>query len=324
MERNEKNKKNTDSKATTVGFLVLAALLLYGALHFSGRIVARELLQTPVPQEPEQIWQAETAPTPTPPEPTADTVIAIRTPEPASAPAPGGTAEPSAATPTPASPSPTPIPLPSRFEEEWLDLAVIGFDANGRADLIAVLAVRGSDCTLLALPKNTFSAGAPFATVSSTATVLRRLSNLLNISFNHYVSFQEAAIPACVDALGGVTIDGTKYTGAQAFAYLQAEGQDEILRAARQQVFLQAFSKRVQNLNLLQMWSAKRTLQGSATTNLNGEQGWLLYHTLKALDVDAMKLQLLPVDSVVENGVRYYRADEEILEKIVSDLYKNR
>ena len=190
--------------------------------------------------------------------------------------------------------------------------------------LVAVLAIRGNACTLLSIPKNTLCAGGPLSGANDTADVLRRLKRLLGVSFQYYVCFEEDAIPTCVDALGSVTIDGTAHTGPEAFAYFAADGLDEILRASRQQVFLQAFALRIQSLNLLQLWSAKRTLQGNADANLSGEQGWLLYHTLKALDLGGMELQLLPVDSVKQGEQRYYEADLEILQKIIEDLYKNR
>lgn len=327
MNRREKTQTNHASKAATAGFVAFAALLLYGALRLSGQIVTRELQQTPLPQASGQAALEEPAATPTPTEQPADVVLSVVTPQPGVSPSAAGDALAGAASPTPAQAAPSPTaatPIASRFEEGWLDLALIGMDEQGFADLVAVLAIRGSDCTLLSLPKNTLATGGPLSGSDDVPGVLRQLQRLLGVSFQHYVCFEESAIPACVDALGSVTIDGTARAGAEAFTYFMADGLDEILRASRQQVFLQAFALRVQRLNLLQLWSAKRTLQGSADSNLNGEQGWLLYHTLKSLDLEGMALQLLPVDSMVQGDRRYYEADAEILQKILEDLHKNR
>lgn len=327
MKRREKAQTNQASKAATAGFVALAALLLYGALRLSGQIVTRELHQTPQPQASGLIELADPAATPMPTEPPADAVLSVVTPAPDATPGQTGAELPAAAAPTPAQAVPSPAaatPIPSQFEEGCLDLVLIGMDEQGFADLVAVLAIRGNACTLLSIPKNTLCAGGPLSGANDTADVLRRLKRLLGVSFQYYVCFEEDAIPTCVDALGSVTIDGTAHTGPEAFAYFAADGLDEILRASRQQVFLQAFALRIQSLNLLQLWSAKRTLQGNADANLSGEQGWLLYHTLKALDLGGMELQLLPVDSVKQGEQRYYEADLEILQKIIEDLYKNR
>ena len=154
--------------------------------------------------------------------------------------------------------------------------------------------------------------------------MLSRLQSLLGVVFPYYVSYEVAAVPTCVDAVGGVTIDGTARTGEQARAYLETGGQDELLRAARQQIFLQAFALRVQDMNLFEIWGAKRLLQDSADSNLSGEHGWLLYRTLRALPLEQLDLRLLPVDSTEEDGVRCYVPDAEIVDKIVTELYKTR
>ena len=87
---------------------------------------------------------------------------------------------------------------------------------------------------------------------------------------------------------------------------------------------MQAFALRVQGMNLLEVWAARRALQNSADSNLTGEQGWLMYRTLRALSLDALELRLLPVDSLTAGGERLYQPDEEILAGIVTELYKTR
>ena len=84
------------------------------------------------------------------------------------------------------------------------------------------------------------------------------------------------------------------------------------------------FALRVQGMNLLEVWAARRALQNSADSNLTGEQGWLMYRTLRALSLDALELRLLPVDSLTAGGERLYQPDEEILAGIVTELYKTR
>lgn len=327
MNHSEQPRKKQVSKLATAGFIALAMLLLYGALRFSGKIVSQELLRTPEPDDDSQVQIDNPNATPAPsPDQTADAVFSLRTPEPED-PSASVSSAPGDQTPSPttAPPPAASTPYPARFDEQEMDLAIIGFDSSGYADMISILIVRQAESYLLSLPKNTLSVdGTPLSSANSELVVLQQLSELLGISLPYYLCFGEAAIPGCVEAIGGVIVDGSNRSGADAANYLSASGLDEILRSARQQVFLQSFAKRVQGLSLIKLWSAKRTLQGNADSNLNGEQGWILYYKLKSLDLDAMQLKLLPVDSTVQNGGRYYRIDKEILEKFIANLYKNR
>lgn len=321
MRQNLPRKPGGVSRAATACYILFAALLLYAAARFSGNIAARELLRTPLPNAPEPTPAAVDAA----PEQTAAQALAVRTPEPLYTSDPNGgpapSASPDAAPPTPA---PTGTSVPSSLEAGRIDLPIIGFDETGHADAVSVLAVRGDACTLLAIPKNTLVDGRPLSGATAVETVLSRLQSLLGVAFPYYVSYEVAAVPTCVDAVGGVTIDGTARTGEQARAYLETGGQDELLRAARQQIFLQAFALRVQDMNLFEIWGAKRQLQDSADSNLSGEHGWLLYRTLRALPLEQLDLRLLPVDSTEADGVRCYVPDAEIVDKIVTELYKTR
>ena len=298
MRQNAPRRPDGVSRAATACYILFAALLLYAAARFSGRVAARELLSS----------------TPAAP---ASTAAAVEDGGPARSSAPAETAAPQ--------PAPAPSALvPAAMEQGRIDLPLIAFDETGHADAVTILAVRGEAGTLLSIPKNTLAGGVPLYEADTPQAALMRLEALLGVSFTEYVCYEAAAIPACVDAVGGVTLDGAACNGEQARAYLESGGRDELLRAARQQAFLQAFALRVQGMNLLEVWAARRALQNSADSNLTGEQGWLMYRTLRALSLDALELRLLPVDSLTAGGERLYQPDEEILAGIVTELYKTR
>ena len=311
MRQNAPRRPGGVSRAATACYILFAALLLYAAARFSGRVAARELLSS----------------TPAAP---ASTAAAVEDGGPARSSAPAETAAPVLAVRTPAptaAPQPAPAPsasIPAAMEQGRIDLPLIALDETGHADAVTILAVRGKAGTLLSIPKNTLAGGVPLYEADTPQAALMRLEALLGVSFTEYVCYEAAAIPACVDAVGGVPLDGAACNGEQARAYLESGGRDELLRAARQQAFLQAFALRVQGMKLLEVWASRRALQNSADSNLTGEQGWLMYRTLRALSLDALELRLLPVDSLTEDGVRLYRADEEILAGIVTELYKTR
>ncbi len=338
METHKSQQKKQVSKAATIVFVFMAALFLYTVVRLSGYLVRQELAGIPTPKNPEQNRVEEPAETPeAQPDATANVVIAVRTPAPES-PAPTPAAPDAAAIPkTPITktplPSPTPesafsaspTPLPARFDETELDLLIVGFEEGGSADLISVLSVRGENSMLYSLPRNTI--GFNNTTLSSAKSideVREQLSALTGVSFDYYASFQQSAIQCCTDAMGGIEIEGALCSGEEAFERLSAAGQDEILRAARQQHVLLAFAKEVQSLNLLRLWNVKNTLQGNANSNLTGDQGWLLYRRLKKLDLENMQLTLLPVDSEEIGSRRFYRLDQKKLEKFITEVYKNR
>ncbi len=313
METHKSQQKKQVSKAATIVFVFMAALFLYTVVRLSGYLVRQELAGIPTPKNPEQNRVEEPAETPeAQPDATANVVTPItKTPLPS---------------PTPESAfSASPTPLPARFDETELDLLIVGFEEGGSADLISVLSVRGENSMLYSLPRNTI--GFNNTTLSSAKSideVREQLSALTGVSFDYYASFQQSAIQCCTDAMGGIEIEGALCSGEEAFERLSAAGQDEILRAARQQHVLLAFAKEVQSLNLLRLWNVKNTLQGNANSNLTGDQGWLLYRRLKKLDLENMQLTLLPVDSEKIGSRRFYRLDQKKLEKFITEVYKNR
>lgn len=338
METHKSQQNKQVSKAATIVFVFMAALFLYTVVRLSGYFVRQELAGIPTPKNPAQNCVEDPAATPqAQPEDTANVVIAVRTPAPESpTPTP---ASPAAATPSQTPivkaplPSPTPesarsaapTPLPARFDEAELDLLIVGFEEGGSADLICVLSVRGENSMLFSLPRNTIGFNnTTLGSAKSIAEVREQLSALTGICFEYYASFQQSAIRRCTDAVGGIEIGGALCGGAEAFERLSAAGLDEILRAAQQQDVLLAFAKEVQSLNLLRLWNVKNTLQGNASSNLTGDQGWLLYRRLKKLDLEKMRLALLPVDSEVIGNRRFYRLDQEKLEKFITEVYKNR
>ncbi|MDO4572705.1 MAG: hypothetical protein Q4C13_04990, partial [Clostridia bacterium] len=137
------------SAAATIGFLLFAVALVAGCVWIVGRMLSRQEVSLP----PEGPLATESSPPPETGKPA---------PEPDAESAASGTpGAPDAPTPSPEGQAfqeaseapPTPTPMPAfralSFDEGGMDLALVGFDAAGRADVVCVLALRAQGCTLL-------------------------------------------------------------------------------------------------------------------------------------------------------------------------------
>lgn len=311
---------------STIGFLLLAAALVYLCVRIVGNVAKSELKDD---ASPDNLTAAQTvSPTAEPTPEALDEAALILVPEEAASGAatPDGTLIVSpapAATPTLA-PSPTPRPLvtASKFGKGHMDVLLVGLDENGRADSYVIVAVRANACHVIFIPRNTLSTGDhPLSNATDVRSAISRLEDVMRVRFTYYLQFEVEGIPTLVDELGGVSVGGGNLSGERAAAYLESGGSDEMLRIERQQVLLRALLSRVQNTSWLKLIALKYTLAGYFKSNLMLTQSAELFSALKKVDTDDISFSTLPVDSVTLDQTRYYRADTRSMARILDALY---
>jgi len=311
---------------STIGFLLLAAGLVYLCVRIVGNVAKSELKDDTPPDDAAAVQTVSPA-TATPealdeaalilvPEEAAESVA--ETPDGALIVSPEPTAAPTLA------PTPTPRPLvtASQFNKNHMDVLLVGLDENGRADSYVIVAVRSNACRVIFVPRNTLSSGdRPLSDAADVRSAISRLEDVMRVRFTYYLQFEVEGIPTLIDELGGVSVGAGTLSGERAAAYLESGGSDEMLRIERQQVLLRALLNRVQNTSWLKLIALKYTLAGYFKSNLMLTQSAELFSALKKVDTEGISFSTLPVDSVTLDQTRYYRADTRSMARILDALY---
>lgn len=318
-----RKEKKPFSLPATIGFLVLAAACVVGCVLVVGNMLNRQTATLPG-NEPTPPSSA----TPTPAMEESSEAAAIIVPEdavlPSSSPTPDGDASSPAPTTEP-TPSPTLMPAINApaLSSSRMVFAILGFDDAHKADVLSIISIDRSECTVLSLPRNTLFSESASAlgdvTVSSQA--LRRMSSVFPLTLNYYIELDMTGLADCVDAFGGVTLGGALKSGRETVAYLEAGGSDELLRITRQQSLLHALAVRLQQVGLIRLLSGKHTLQKYAGGNFDSSQYLMLYGALRQLDTDNIRFLTLPVDSHIQDGQRYYKPDRQLSEALALALF---
>ncbi|MEG1525506.1 MAG: hypothetical protein RRZ24_05085 [Clostridia bacterium] len=328
MERQTKNRlpfRHTKySTVATISFLALSALLVYACIRLVGNVLNQELSRYAKPESQALLEQ------------TATPILATATPEdvrsasaiyaPDTVTPPLLPEETPAVTPQPTpslTPAPTLRPLaePSTFKAGNLDFCVIGFDTGNRADWITLVRVRGNDCTVLSVPRNTLSKDeTPLYTATTPRAGLQLLTSVFPVRYRYFVQLDIPGITACVDAFDGIMLNGAIRTGAEVASYLQS-GSDELLRIERQQEVMRAYLSVLKSAGWLKLLQNKRTLQKTMDSNFNAAHLLELYAFLKQMNPDQITFLTLPVDSTVVREQRYYVGDAVRINQIVEKQF---
>ena len=310
---------------STIGFLLLAAALVYLCVRIVGNVAQKELKDgTP----PENLNAVETVSPSAEPTPEADEAALILVPgEDALDPDDTAPDEEAIAALTPAptpAPSPTPRPLviASKFNKAHMDVLLVGVDKNGQADTCAIVALRGDSCRLIFVPRNTLSSNEqPLSGARDVHAAISRLEGILRVRFTYYLEFKVAGLPTLVDELNGVSLGTGALSGEQAAAYLESGGADEMLRIERQQTLLAAVLKKAQHTNWLRLIALKYALADYHRSNLMLTQSVEIFSALNRVGADDIVFLTLPVDSVMLGQTRCYQMDAYSAGRILDELY---
>lgn len=312
-------KTRSFSLSATCGFLLLAVALVIGCVMIVSGMLGGKPAEQP---------DVETAP-----QPGAEAVqeegseaAAMLMPTDGRLPTPAPASDESAAPSTPSpppTPSATPMPVISvpPLSQERMDFVVLGFDENHRADALCVVSLRGEACTVLSLPRNTLAANGRLEQATTATQALTGMRSVFPVRLEHYITLDMRGLADCVDAFGGLSLDGEQRMGGEAVEYLAAGGSDELLRITRQQAFMHALVVRLRQLGLLRLLSTKYTLQKYTDGNLSASEYIDLYGALRRLDTDNIRFLTLPVDSVTRNSRRFYEADRALCEALARELF---
>lgn len=327
-ESDRKERKRGLTVVSTIAFLLLACALVAACLLLVGKVVKKELQKQSPPQENAQLMQAPTLEPPRiTPEALGEAALILTPDEPSATP----TIDPATIEASPA-PSPTPSPTPAPtlrpvvkappFSRENKDVLLVVTNEDGFAAWYVLLIVRDDACRMISVPCNTITEnGSILSEATGIRGAMRRLSEVVPVTYANYVLFSIKGAPALTDVLGGVTLDGAVCNGEAAMRYLEGGGADEMLRIQRQQEYLKALLVQARTFSFFKLLSLKYAVQGHVTSNLTLAQTTDIYALMRRIDPNAVRFDTLPVDSETHDGKRFYRADAQAVNGIMDALY---
>ncbi len=320
---------------STICFLLLAGLFLYACTLLVGSVMRQELLRAPsvtIAPNPATSPMQQRPGTPAPTETLKDAVAIFVPNDGEQSPLPNETPDPMASatiptptpTPTPAAATPAPTLLPLRdppaFAAHRADFVLVAFDKETHADWVAVVSVRDQVISVLSVPRNTLSAsGTPLRNATKVNYAMDLLRTIWPVEYPYYVELQLEGLPQCVDQFGGVLLNGKQQTGVDVEAYLNNSPSDELLRITRQQEVMQAYLSQLQQTGWLKLLASKFSLEKYLDSNLSTAKLLELYTHFKDMDVNQIRFATLPVDSVTENGSRYYTPDVVLVNRMLQE-----
>jgi LCP family protein required for cell wall assembly len=257
-----------------------------------------------------------------------------------------------------APPPPGSTKLP-RLTEPW-NILVVGIDKASsiggyirpkpwRADVIIIARVDPDRhrVSLLSVPRDTrvsipghgtekIAHAHAYGEMPLTITTVEKL---LGIKLDHYVSIDFAAFARMVDVLGGIEIDiqkelKTKHfhyipgrqilNGKQAYEYVTSrdEPMADLARIDRQQQLLQALLTKVRNqAGILDYAGIYLEFKKSSETSLALKDMLKLALFVRDLKPDEMQVYKLPGRPEYINGISYYIADPDSLQKLSMEVF---
>jgi len=164
------------------------------------------------------------------------------------------------------------------------------------------------------------------------------LNTLLGTDLYYYAAMDMDGIGPLTEAVGGVTVtlpadiegvgrEGQTVTldGETAYTYVRkrkgVQGGSDLMRTARQQIFLKALAKRIKELGVSAIPALWGTMAERVTTNLSLTQMVALGTVLSNIDTDAIEAYTLPGRSKTIDGTSYYIADRDETRKLVQALF---
>ena len=323
-------KKWDSSPVATLLFLLAAVAILYSCVRLVSS-VAKNNLREDALQAPRTA-----AVTPAPsgtPDASARIVSAIRTPRPeASAtptvspgPTPSVTPSPSAQPASTPSPAPTLLPVSDAapLSTEGANLLLIVTDESGRPDWILAVRMRGSDCHILSIPKNTLQPSEKrLCDIRSAKACVAALAREWPVRYPITAEAKLSGLDRFVDQLGGITLDNRLLDGAAAAAFLESGPVDELLRIERQQAFLLSYLKQLQSVRLITLLAARISLEPYLVCDLSATEMLTLFECVRAVDAQRVQFHTLPVDSRALDGVRCYWPDVRLVNAMAAEWTK--
>lgn len=322
------------SVPATVLFVALAILLVYGAVRWMGGAVTR-FLETPQTQGQQVPATVQASPAPdssqraSEPQATPYAALVRESPEteeiqtavPKSTTAPDLSEEESTQTMSNAAVW-SGTRYASAFSEGRMDLVIALSDGNGTLSDVCVLALRGEQAALLAVPISCVLDDGRMLSEFSVTRAAAAMRLLLPVEFDRYVVLPRSLLAESIDALGLLQLSDRRLDGAGAAAYLEAAEDAPLLRAERFSHLLCALPENMSAVSLLRMLRLKTELQQEVKTNIMEEEGWQLIHALRKLDKAAITETTLPVETLTVRGKRAYRLDPVLTEQILTKLYE--
>lgn len=321
--------KAVSSRASTIAFLCLTALLLYGMARLIGFAFSKERpdANERVPELSAQSAEPTAAPADTPDAAKEASVILLPTISPS--PVAVSTPEPMNETVRPeetASPSPVPLMnvVQGTFGTESADLLCIGNRGDGSLYSLSVAHLRKNRCTIVSIPINLIDgSGAQICTATDRTELMTRLQTVYPVAFSYYFALDVSGTARCIDTVGGVKIGGQQYSGEEATAYITAEGSDEMVRISRQQTAMDAYFSKMQAAGLLQLAASKSAIQNCMQSNLSITQYLQLFQASRRIEPKHVTYRILPVDSMVVDGERCYHIDPKLVNELITGLFEN-
>ncbi len=208
------------------------------------------------------------------------------------------------------------------FREKRMDLFLPVFGEDGALLYLVLLATRENTATFLFAPGNLLCAdGLPLSARRSAYSAREAFAGVFPVRYPYYVSIDAHKTAACVDAVGGITIAGKALAGSEVQKLITEDGSDELLRIEKLQSVIAAYLAAVQEAGILRLIGSKSALTAGTQGNLSATQYLALYQAVKRVNVPDITWRILPVDSVILEQTRYYRADAALCAELAGALY---
>lgn len=140
------------------------------------------------------------------------------------------------------------------------------------------------------------------------ALAIKTVKDYTGLPVNHYIDVNFEGFVAVVDALGGVTVDGTRMDSTEALAFVRSRqyADGDFTRVKNQQKFLVAFAREaVKPQNFTRLPSIAEEVAGNVTTDMTIPQLLSLAREMKHIDDADVTGYTVPGTTAMIDGISY-------------------
>lgn len=147
---------------------------------------------------------------------------------------------------------------------------------------------------------------------------------LMSVKIDHYFKVSETGLREIIDALGGVTLAGTKTDGEGVLDYLNQKAKDEKeeARINRQNDFIKALQKKTGKASIFAKLDATiDSLKSAYDTDFSPSELKVIIPAVAALKADAVRVQTLPVKEVAVDQKTFSQPEKTAIAAMITRIF---